>query len=106
MFTPYKRNNETLESCIEEDGKKAKRVTFTVTMMLIMLGLAVCGWLVFDRLLESVEAKSAGIMGLASLLSFYIMTVPGSSQRSCENCWLKKLFVRKNQTLNSKNGTS
>ena len=98
MYKPHNRHTETLESHITENRKKPERITRPIAATLMLLGVVVGGWFAFDRpQLGSEEVIS--ILGVAATMSIFLTILPHSSQKSCECCWLKKFFKRKNQSM-------
>ncbi len=101
MLKPDKTHAETFESCMADDEKKTKGIPLAVITMLLVLGLVVGGWFAIDDWLETGEALPAAIKGTAWAVAFALMTVAGSSGRSCGDCWLKNLYTRVKGQLTS-----
>ncbi len=94
MPNPDKTHAETFETRMVDGKKKARRTPLAVIMILLLLGLIVGGWFAVDEWLESGEALSAAINGTAWAVGLAVMTAAGSSDRTCEDCWLKNLYQR------------
>ena len=108
MLKPDKTINETFESRMAGNQKKARRFSIGVLAMLLLLGLVVVGWLALDEWLESAKALPAAIKGAAWIVAFgvtAVATTAGSSRRSGGDCRLKKLYHRVKCRLTSSHET-
>ena len=90
MPKPDKTHAETFESRMVDDKKKARRISVVVITMLLLLGLAVGGWIAVDEWLESGETLPAALKGTGLAVAFAVLSVASSSGRSCGGCWFKK----------------